>query len=228
MIGIKNLSFSYPGLPVFKDLNLTLEKEKITCILGPSGCGKTTLFRLMAGFNTPEKGEITGVEKDKLSFLFQEPRLVPWMSVEENLSFILPDEEKISSVLESVGLSDYRSCHPSALSGGMKQRAAMARAFLPESPLLLMDEPFKSLDLEIKLSIIEQFKRLWLKSSRTVAFISHDIHAAVLLGDNIVIMNEKPLGIKEVIKNPFPLEERVLTNKNMTELEHRLFSLLLS
>lgn len=229
---ISNLHKKFGDLYVLKDFNMEVDENKVICILGPSGCGKTTLFNLIAGVSEPDEGEISGFEGKKISYLFQEPRLLKWRTVEENIDFVLKDKmhkeerkEIINKYLKIVGLSEYKDFYPSKLSGGMKQRVSIARAFAYNSDILLMDEPFKSLDLELKLNLINCFNELWRLDNRTVFFITHDIHAALMLGDEIYLMSQKPTKVRERIVNELSHSERNLQNKYLLSLEEKLYTM---
>ena len=185
MISIKNLTKSYGDLTVYKDFNLDLKEGEITCILGESGCGKTTLLNCIAGL-TDYQGEIT---KAKCSYIFQTPRLVPNLTVGGNLKLICKDENAINGVLEKVRLTDKKDAYPVALSGGQAQRVSIARAFLFDSDLILMDEPFSSLDLKLKMEITQLFLNMQKENRRTALFVTHEADEALRLADRIVVIN---------------------------------------
>lgn len=184
MIEIKNLSKSYGKSTVYENFSLELEEGKITCILGESGSGKTTLLNCMAGL-TEYSGEISAV---KCSYVFQSPRLVPNLTVKQNLTLVGADEEKVLNMLKSVHLEDKIKAYPKTLSGGQSQRVALARAFLFESDMLLMDEPFSSLDLKLKAEMRELFLQIWRNDGRTVLFVTHDADEALSLADRLLVL----------------------------------------
>jgi NitT/TauT family transport system ATP-binding protein len=217
-------------MPVLDGLSFELQPREIFCILGPSGCGKTTLLKLLAGLLTPESGQVDDFFEKEKSFLFQEPRLLPWMTVYENLCFTTKAhleeqvlKEQIEFYLKEVRLWEYKDHYPDELSGGMQQRIAIVRAFLFPSELMLLDEPFKSLDVEIMLSVMETFKELWQRHDRTVVMITHDVLAAALLGDRIMILSEKPTKAVDVLENPVPKEERLIHNEQIGKLQSTLY-----
>lgn len=227
---IRNLNKSFGELIVLKDFNMEAEKGRIISILGPSGCGKTTLLNILSGMIEPEEGEITGFEGKTISYLFQESRLLKWKTVEENIDFVLKDKmsleerkEKIEKYLKMVNLWEYKDYYPDNLSGGMKQRAAIARAFAYPSDILLMDEPFKSLDFKLKMNLIYDFIGLWQLDNRTVFFVTHDTQAALMLGDEIYLLSKKPTRIKHKISNKLPHRERSLKNKYLLSLTEELY-----
>jgi NitT/TauT family transport system ATP-binding protein len=205
MIKINRLKKNYDSKKIFNDFNMNIEPYEITCILGPSGVGKTTLFNVISGLTDYDGGEITGIENRNISYLFQEPRLLPWLTVYENIDIVLKNiypekkrNEVITHYLEMVGLIEYIDNKPEELSGGMKQRLAIARTFAYPSSLLLMDEPFQGLDVKLKNDIIESFLKLWEKDKRTVLFITHDIEEALKVSDQIYIIQDNPVKISQV------------------------------
>lgn len=191
-VEIKGLIKNYDSTEVFGGLNLTVKANKVTVIMGASGSGKTTLLNCIAGL-TPYDGEISGV--NGASFVFQEDRLVPFMSVYENLDFTLQKsvnkaerKEKILAMIKSVGLEDKINSIPDELSGGQKKRVSLARAFLSDSNLILMDEPLNSLDLGLKIKIAQLIETLTEKYNKTVIFVTHDIDEALTIADEIVVI----------------------------------------
>ncbi len=178
MIRLKDISKRYGALCVYDHFDLDIEEGKITCILGSSGSGKTTLLNILSGLTSYE-GEID--PQKKCAYIFQQPRLVPNLTVRGNLKLVCREEEKIVSMLEKVELSDKADAYPVELSGGQAQRVSVARAFLYPSDLLLMDEPFSSLDTALKIRLIEVFCSLWREEKRTVVFVTHDAEEAYML-----------------------------------------------
>ena len=182
-----NVSKKYGDRIVLDDINLELEEGKITAILGESGAGKSTLLNILSGMISHE-GKVEG--RGEFSYLFQDAKLLPHLSVEKNLKFVLPKgtDENVSSMLEKVGLKGRENSLPKTLSGGEKQRVAIARAFLFPHDLLLMDEPFSSLDLALKKSLIELVASLWREKKETVVFVTHDVREAILLAHRAVVL----------------------------------------
>lgn len=178
MIRLKDISKRYGALCVYDHFDLDIEEGKITSILGSSGSGKTTLLNILSGLTSYE-GEID--PQKKCAYIFQQPRLVPNLTVRGNLKLVCREEEKIVSMLEKVELSDKADAYPVELSGGQAQRVSVARAFLYPSDLLLMDEPFSSLDTALKIRLIEVFCSLWREEKRTVVFVTHDAEEAYML-----------------------------------------------
>jgi NitT/TauT family transport system ATP-binding protein len=228
---IDKLSKNFAGLEILTDISFAVDDNRIICLLGPSGCGKTTLLNIFAGLIEPDAGHLHGFADGKLSYLFQEPRLLEWRTVAENIDFVLRDRmpaesrtRLIKKNLELVGLWPYRDFYISQLSGGMKQRVAIARAFAFPAEILLMDEPFKSLDLDLKASLIKSFTSIWSMNKRSVFFVTHDIHAAIILGDEILVLSEKPTRIQKYIKNQVPLRQRNLQNPDILKIERQLYN----
>lgn len=207
---IKNIIKNYGTREVLSNISFEVEEGKVTVILGESGCGKSTLLGILSKNILDYSGEIE-FERDitkGISYIFQEDTLIPWKNIYENIRYVLMDkiskeemEKYIDKYLKMVNLQDYKKEYPQALSGGMKRRVGIARAFAFPSDYLFMDEPFEFLDIKTKKEIIDYFKILQLKEKKTVLFITHDIEAALELGDNIVIFSQKPTKIKKIFKN---------------------------
>ncbi len=180
---IENFTKRYGDKTIYENFNLTVEEGKITCVLGESGCGKTTLLNAISSL-TGYEGQISPVTS---SYVFQSPRLLPNLTVLKNLTLIGADESSAREMLESTGIGEAEA-YPHALSGGEAQRVALCRAFLYPSDILLMDEPFSSLDLKTKLSVMELFINLQKEGGRTALFVTHDVDEALFLADRIVVI----------------------------------------
>lgn len=187
MICFRNVTKKYGNLSVYSGFSLDIKEGEITCILGESGSGKTTLLNMMARL-TEYTGEITPVRK--YSYVFQEPRLVQNLTVRGNLKLVCSDDDKISRMISAVELSDKADAYPVTLSGGQARRVSLARAFLYPSDAILMDEPFSSLDLRIKLKIARLFLDLWKAERRTAVFVTHDTDEALMLANRIVVISK--------------------------------------
>ncbi len=183
-ISIRNLCKTYGNLTVYDNFNLEIEEGKVTCILGESGSGKTTLLNCIARL-TDFSGEIPEL---KCSYVFQSPRLVPNLTVYKNLSLVLNDSEKINAILQKVRLSEKANEYPRNLSGGQAQRAGLARAFLAVSDIILLDEPFASLDLKLKTEMERLFFEIRKADNRTALFVTHDIDEAINVADRIIVL----------------------------------------
>ena len=200
MIKVKDLSKSYKGTFLYKDFNMEFEKGKVTVLAGSSGSGKTTLLKVIAGTEKSEKGQVLGLEGENIAVVFQEDRLLEWLNVYENISYVLKSymqKEKmdnvIRSVLEMVELWEYKEYKIKDLSGGMQRRVAIARAVAYKHSVLLMDEPFKGLDNELKDRIMTRLKKAWKEEGRTVIMITHNQEEIEFLGDCVYKLEQKPV-----------------------------------
>ena len=185
-IEIRNLCKSYDGRPVLSGLSHTFPEGRITCITGPSGCGKTTLLNLLMGLIPPDSGEIRGIPPGRMAVVFQEDRLIPHLSALSNIRHVLGrhvSETAILSALESVGLGGSAHRPVRELSGGMQRRTALVRALLSDSPLVIMDEPFKGLDAETRASVIGYTRKKL--AGRTALIVTHDPSEAAMLNAGI-------------------------------------------
>ncbi len=236
---LRSLSASYDGLPVVDGVSLSLVPESITVILGPSGCGKTTLLNLIAGLKAPDSGERVGFDRCRFSYAFQEARLLPWLDCRENAAFALSgafgkdfgrDEAlaRVDRFLEAAGLSEASTRKPSELSGGMRQRLSLARAFAYPSDILLLDEAFRAVDLRMKLELMNVFLSLWRAESRTVVCVTHDVEEAAYLADRAVVLSPRPARIVDSFSVRVPRGERALGADAMREAESRLYKLALA
>lgn len=231
MIKIERVFKSYGNLKVFEELSLVFPENRITAVLGPSGSGKTTLLNLLAGLQQCDLGRVFAPET--VSYLFQEPRLMPWLTAYENIALVLrarmetPDIDRVvRERLDALHLSDFADHYPAQLSGGMRQRVAIARAFAYEAPLLLMDEPFKSLDIKMQAQLMGDFMALWEKNKRTVISVTHDVKEALWLAHKILVFPEKPVrGVTE-LDIELPQSERISSNR-LLDMENKLLGLLL-
>ena len=187
---IKNLYKSYGEQSVFENFSLEINEGEILCVLGESGGGKTTLLNILAGLTNFEKGEV--VSSNNVSYIFQEHRLLPHLTVRENLAYVGGTEERIEKLLKETEILKFEQKRPSMLSGGEKQRVAIARAFCVPFSLLLMDEPFSSLDTGLKLRLLTVFAKLWKEANaqekKTAVFVTHDIEESLMLADRIVVL----------------------------------------
>jgi len=222
VIRIDNISMEYERgdeiVHALGGLSLDVYAGEILCIVGSSGCGKSTLLSLIAGFQQPTSGRIllhdtpiTGVDT-RCGMIFQEYALFPWKTVQRNVEFGLkmrrvpPAERRRAAqhFIKLVGLDGFENAYPAELSGGMRQRAALARSLANDPEILLMDEPFAALDAHNKLILQEELLRIWEGSRKTVLFITHAIDEAIALGDRIVVMTAQPGRIKAIVPVDFP------------------------
>ncbi|MGB2728074.1 MAG: ABC transporter ATP-binding protein [Halobacteriota archaeon] len=198
-------------IKALEDINLNVKPNEFLCIIGPSGCGKTTLLRLIAGLDHPNSGEIIldGKEVKEPSpdrgMVFQEFSLFPWRTVIKNVTFGLEilgiDKEEqyriAEKYIELVGLKGFENCYPYELSGGMKQRVAIARALAMDPSILLMDEPFGSVDAQTRNILQEELLEIWKRTKKTVLFVTHSVDEAVYLADRVAVMSARPGRIIE-------------------------------
>lgn len=233
-LALRGVAKSYGERRILREIDLEAERDRILALLGPSGCGKTTLLSLIAGLTRPDAGTIEGLHGKAISFAFQEPRLLDWLTAAENVAFVLRDlmpkneaVERAERVLDDLGLRECRASHPRRLSGGQKQRVAMARALAYPSRLLLLDEPFKSLDPAAKMEAIRQFLRYWEREPRTVILVTHDVQEALLLADRIAVLADKPTFVRKRLDLAMPREARRLDDLSLLRLEREILAELL-
>jgi ABC-type nitrate/sulfonate/bicarbonate transport system ATPase subunit len=204
-----NVSHRYGNLLVHDRLSFAVARNEFVCICGPSGCGKTTLLDCLAGTLKPTLGSVlidgtpANPKRHSISFVFQEPSTFPWLTVFDNVATGLrikgaPAADvtaKVREIIDIVGLTGFEAYYPHQISGGMKQRVAIARAFATDADLILMDEPFVSLDQPTRERMQREVLDIWRRRVRTVIFVTHNIEEAVFLGDRILILSEKPAHI---------------------------------
>lgn len=225
---------NYDG-DVLNNINLKIKSGEFVCVVGQSGCGKSTLLNLIAGLDRPTSGEILlngerveGPSANR-AVMFQEHALFPWLNVIENVKFGMKiagasakeQEETAMEYLEMMGLSDYRDYAVHQLSGGMRQRVALARALTLDSEILLMDEPFSALDKQTSNRLRAELQDIWLKTHRTILFITHSVEEAVYLADRVIVMTPSKNSIGDVI----PIElwrPRHVYDEKFMEYRHRI------
>lgn len=218
-----------------QDIHLQIEEGEFLCLIGPSGCGKSTLLNLLAGFFQPTTGDIrlhgqqiTAPGPDR-GVVFQEYTLFPWLTILQNVEFGLKNmgvnrverREWAEYYLEKVGLNDFIHTHPFALSGGMKQRVAIARILALDPAILLMDEPFGALDAQTRQRLQEQVLKIWEQEGKTVIFVTHHVDEAVFLGERVVVLTQRPGRIKEELKLHLP-RPRDRYGEELSQLKRKL------
>ncbi|RAK04195.1 NitT/TauT family transport system ATP-binding protein [Halanaerobium saccharolyticum] len=241
---LKNINKSFETekerKPALKNINLQINKNEFITILGPSGCGKSTLLKIIAGFSRADSGQLlknkAKIEKAGLDriMLFQDfEQLFPWQKVIENVTFAVKAsaknnnlskaqiKEKALKYLNEVKLENYQNYYPHQLSGGMKQRVALARTLAAEGEIMLMDEPFGSVDSQTRQELQELLVQIWQKEERTIIFVTHDIREAVFLSERIVLMKNEPGEIIEVVENRM-LYSRRRSSKEFNQLFEQL------
>ena len=221
VISIENLGVSFTKdknlIRAVEEFSLKVKRGEFVCILGPSGCGKTTVLRVLAGLQEHQKGSVN-IEKAgqpneiPVTLVFQDFALLPWRTVKKNIEFPLETRripaEKHSEIsrrlIDLVNLEGFENAHPKELSGGMKQRVAIARALATDARVLLMDEPFGSLDAQTRNLMQKEMLDIWTKTKSTIVFVTHSVDEAVFLADRIVVMTSRPGGVKEIFEIAIP------------------------
>ena len=196
MIGLKNVYKSYDGRNVLSDFSIEFETNRVTAILGGSGVGKTTILRLLSGLTAADSGEVYGARP--VSFVFQEDRLAPHLTVNQNLELVLGKGD-YSTALDGIGLSGRGNDYPKNLSGGMARRLSFLRACLFPSDLMLLDEPFKGLDLKLKYEIMDVFLKLWNERPRTAVLVTHDPEEAAYVASRAVVISDGGAIVADVV-----------------------------
>lgn len=214
-IAFENVTKTYSGraghVLALDTINLTIEEGEFVCFVGPSGCGKSTLCNMLAGFETPSTGRVTlnGTEVSgpsiERAMMFQEPALFPWMNARANVEFGLKSlklplaerHERAEKFLKMVHLSQFGDAQPHELSGGMKQRVAMARALAVDPKVLLMDEPFAALDAQTRDHLHIELHTIWRETRKTIVFVTHNVREAVALGTRVIVFRARPGRIKQ-------------------------------
>ena len=209
---VRGLSKHY-RIPILNDLNLQVTPGEFVCLLGPNGCGKSTLLRILAGLDAPDSGLVVvdgqpvgpGARRaGRIGVVFQEPRLLPWRSVLDNITLCLKPlglrgrdaQRRARTYLELVGLRGFEDYYPGRLSGGMQQRAAIARALAAEPAILLMDEPFSALDPETRRVMQDELVKLWGAMGTTILFVTHSIDEALRIGTRVVLLTARPAQVR--------------------------------
>ncbi|MCL1991827.1 MAG: ABC transporter ATP-binding protein [Spirochaetes bacterium] len=194
MIGLcKSFTVAGKKIDVLKDFSASFPEERVTVLLGKSGCGKTTLIRIIAGLEDFGGGKLEKPQCEKIGIVFQEPRLMPWLTVAENIAFGKKTElggEKIAKIIELVNLAGFERAYPHQLSGGMQQRAAIARTLMHDPEMILMDEPFASLDYFIRETLQNKLIEIHRATGKSVVFVTHSVDEALILGHKIIVIGE--------------------------------------
>lgn len=228
MLSLTNLCKIYAGKIALAPTTLTFAEHSFTCIVGQSGCGKTTLLRLLANLESPTDGNISLPEKQRIGIVFQEPRLMPWLTVAENITFAdssAPgkNKERLQKLLQQLELTEAAKLYPSQLSGGMAQRVSLGRTLYYDPDIILMDEPFSALDYFTRRSLQLTLLQLYMEMRKTILFVTHDVEEAVLLGDRVLIMDRG--AIKKQIAIPVP-QPRQAAQAEIQNLRQEILSVL--
>lgn len=219
IISIKNINKKFNEKVIFKDFNIDFYKNEVNCIIGKSGCGKSTLLNIISGIIPNDKNDkenFETIEKYGISYIFQDDRLIDWLTVGENITLVVKKlyskkttEELCDKYLDLVGIKEYKDYYPQMLSGGLRQRVNIARAFIYPSKIVIMDEPFKSIDVINKEIIMNNLKKILEKEERTVLFVTHDIEEAILLSNKIYVLGNSPVKIKKVFENKMIVKDEI-------------------
>jgi NitT/TauT family transport system ATP-binding protein len=226
--------------PALSDIALTIEDGRFVVIVGPSGCGKTSLLMMMAGLLRPSAGTIicggrpmSEPAPDRIGVVFQEASLYPWLTALDNIAFPLSlgtmprqeRERRAKEMLELVGLAGFGERYPHELSGGMKQRVSIARAFAHDPPILLMDEPFAALDEQTRMTMGHELLRIWSRTGKTVVFVTHSLTEAVYLADEVLVMSARPGRIIDriAVTLPRPRSYEMMATEAFGRLRDRIW-----
>jgi NitT/TauT family transport system ATP-binding protein len=229
-IRISGLQKTFGKLVAIDRVSIEIGRGEFFTIVGPSGCGKTSLLRILAGLETATAGTIeidtpAGSERPANSLVFQGESIFPWMTVWNNAAYGLRMrnapaaviKERVGHYLDATGLTRFADYYPHQLSGGMKQRVSIARAFANDPEILLMDEPFSALDAQNKLLLQEELLRIWDEQKKTVVFITHSVDEAVYLGDRILVMTAQPGRVKSLVRVPLPRPRNIIALQRAPE-----------
>jgi len=244
-IKFQNVSKSFNGrntssaIDVLRDLSFEVKESEFFCIVGPSGCGKSTIINLVAGFFSPDSGEVSVDGKvvfepsASRTVVFQEYALFPWKTVAENIEFGLKcanvDKEQrlqmVKKLAEKVRLEQFLDRYPDELSGGMKQRVAIARALAVKPNIILMDEPFASLDQQTRDILQEELLGVQKEFSQTILFVTHNIEEALFLGDKVLVLSHRPAHVKSLVNIPFskPRSPDIRNDPQFLKLKHEIW-----
>lgn len=236
---VKNLVKKFGDLLVLDDISFNVRENEFLCIVGPTGCGKTTFLNSLSKLYDITSGEIlingepVNLKKHNIAYIFQEYSNMPWLTIRQNVEFglrikRLPEDvikERADYFLNMVGLMKFENYYPSQLSASMLQRAAIARAFAVKPEVLLMDEPYGQLDIELRFRLEDELIKLWKEVGTTVIFITHNIEEAVYLSERILVLTNKPTKIKAEIKNDLP-RPRDISDPQFVELRNQVTDLI--
>lgn len=238
-VKVRNLTKKFGDLLVLDDMSFDVEDGDLLCVVGPTGCGKTTFLNSLTKIYDITSGQILLDDKEvdpktnNIAYIFQGNSTMPWLTVEKNVGFGLdikkiPTERKrelVNKYLDIVGLTEYRDYYPGQLSSSMLQRVGIARAFATEPELLLMDEPYGQLDIQLRFKLEDELVKLWQMTKTTVIFITHNIEEAVYLGNKIMVLTNKPTTVKTVLNNDLP-RPRVVTDDKFVTLRNKVTDLI--
>ena len=238
-VEVNHLTKSFGSLKVLDDISFQVNDGDFLCIVGPTGCGKTTFLNSLVKLYDIDDGEIlingeeVDLNKHSIAYIMQEYSTMSWLTVKENVQFGMKvrkfSREKLNrkteEVLRMVGLEKFADYYPEQLSASMLQRVSIARAFAVEPDLLLMDEPYGQLDLELRFRLEDELIRIWQETKTTIVFITHNIEEAVYMSQRIIVLTNKPTKVKEDFVNPLPLPRNV-TEEKFIEMRNKVTNLI--
>ena len=234
-----HLTKKFGDLLVLNDMTFDIMEGELLCVVGPTGCGKTTFLNSLTKLYDITDGEIlvngapVDLKKNNIAYIFQETSTMDWLTVEQNVSFGLDikhvpadiKKKRVDEVLDIVGLTEFRHYYPNQLSASMLQRVVIARAFAVEPELLLMDEPYGQLEIELRFKLEDELVKLWQRTGTTVLFITHNVEEAVYLSERVMILTNKPTKVKTVLDNPLP-RPRDIASPEFIDLRNRVTDLI--
>lgn len=228
MLNVSHVSCNFGSLPVLRDVDFKISDDEIVALIGPSGCGKSTLLNVIAGLKKTEEGSVSGNERPT-AFVFQDDRLLPWYSLWDNIRLVreTEDPEAIGALIRDVGLTGFEHYRPGQLSGGMKKRCGIARAFYYNSDLLLMDEPFQGLDYPLRQEMLNMLLKVWNSRKQSVLFVTHEIDEALTAASRILVLSGRPSSVVREFVLP-PYQERKQSMNEMIGIREEILSLIMT
>lgn len=238
-VKVMNLTKKFGDLLVLDNISFDVKKGEFLCVVGPTGCGKTTFLNCLTKLYEPTSGEIlidgepVDLRKHNVSYIFQEYSCMPWLTVEQNIAFGLKIKHKpqaevdrcVDEAVEMVGLQNFRKHYPNQLSASMLQRVVIARAFATKPDILLMDEPYGQLDIDLRFKLEDELIGIWEKLNTTIIFITHNIEEAVYISEDIMVLTNKPTKVKQIMPNPLP-RPRCVTDRVFIDVREQVTDLI--
>lgn len=227
MMRAEHIRCGFDKLPVLEDVSFQVADDEIVALIGPSGCGKSTILNVIAGLKKADEGTLSG-NGGATAFVFQDDRLLPWRSVWKNISLVRDKEDKdaIARLIRDVGLEGFEHYLPGQLSGGMKKRCGIARAFYRNSDLLLMDEPFQGLDYPLRQEMLQMLLSVWREHKQGVLFVTHEIEEAFTVAGRVLVLSRRPSRIIREIVLP-PYEKRRADHPELLRARQEILSLIM-
>ncbi len=227
MLTVRDISKNFGSLRVLKHVSFDVRSDEIVAIIGPSGCGKTTLLNIISGLCAADQGFVAGAD-ETIACVFQDDRLMPWRSVWDNISLVKDEEaaDVIQALINDVGLTGFEKYYPEQLSGGMKKRCGIARAFYYHGELLLMDEPFQGLDYCLRREMLKMLLKVWKAHKQSVLFVTHEIDEALTIASRIIILSDRPGRITDEFVLPGDVG-RNPASPGLVEIRQKIYQSLL-